>query len=58
MSIKLQSNPEVLIADLIELARIYGWQGDYLEVEEFVKWVIDQLDRDSSDYELEPYDDD
>lgn len=58
MSVKLQSNPDVLIADLIELARTYGWSGDYSEVTDFVRWSIDQIDRNPDDFELEPYDDD
>jgi len=57
MSINLQSNPNVLIADLVELARHYGWHGDFIEVEEFVRWSIDRLGKDGDDYELEPYDD-
>jgi len=57
MSINLQSNPDVLIADLVELARHYGWHGDFIEVEEFVRWSIDRLGKDGNDYELEPYDD-
>ncbi len=61
MSVKLQSNPDVLIADLIELARTYGWNGDYVEVEAFVRWSIDEIGEkyDNEKYfELVPYEDD
>lgn len=58
MSVNLQSNPDVLIADLVELARTYGWSGDYAEVMHFVDWSIDQLGRNPDDFELVPYEDD
>lgn len=53
----LQSNPDVLIADLVQLARTYGWEGDYMEIREFVEWSINYLGHNSDDYELEPYED-
>jgi hypothetical protein len=53
----IQSNPDALIADLVELARTYGWFGDYLEVRDFVEWSIDHLGKDADNYELEPYED-
>lgn len=27
---------------ILELARLYGWNGDYHEVMNFVKWVFEQ----------------
>lgn len=27
---------------ILELARMYGWNGDYHEVMNFVKWVFEQ----------------
>jgi hypothetical protein len=41
---------------LRELARKYGWEGDYIEVAQFVEWVYDQLALPiPSRTELEPY---
>lgn len=36
-AINVQVTPE-FISTLVELARIYGWSGDYIEVAEFVKF--------------------
>jgi len=38
---------------LAELARNYGWSGDYVEVSTFIEWCYEKADRTPPD--LEPY---
>lgn len=38
---------------LIELAKNYGWSGDYVEVGRFIEWCYEKANRISPD--LEPY---
>lgn len=58
MSASFQSNKRAFLADLVGLAREYGWQGDYVEVKNFITWVHEELDEDISEDELEPFADD
>lgn len=41
---------------LTELAKQYGWHGDYIEVEQFVEWVYREMDEKIPDLEPYPYD--
>ena len=31
-----------LVFKILQLARLYGWNGDYIEVMSFVGWVFEQ----------------
>lgn len=52
--LKLQCNPVALRQDLINLARTFGWSGDYSEIAQFVMWVGDEIGLPISSLELEP----
>lgn len=53
----LGNHKEQLMADLIVLARTYGWSGDYVEVCDFVRWCHDTLGVSTLALNLTPFDD-
>lgn len=44
------------VEELVKQAKQYGWSGDYIEVEFFVRHVIEQNGLDPDDYDLTPDD--
>lgn len=46
---------EEFLTELVNVARRYGWDGDYVEVRDFVKWCHELFGKTPpSDKELEP----
>lgn len=43
------------IQRVVTAGRIYGWEGDYQEVREFLVWLIEENGFNPKDYNLEPY---
>lgn len=35
---------EDFLMSLVFIARAYGWEGDYIEVESFVRWIFDRTE--------------
>jgi len=52
--IKTLATPEFLTT-LLEVAKRYGWSGDYIEISQFVSDIYDVADKKLSDEDLEPY---
>lgn len=50
----LNCEKTMFIADLIKLAKEYGWTGDYIEVREFVSYVIETQGLNPDNFDLEP----
>ena len=49
-------NVETFLNRLIDLARRYGHDGDYIEIRKFVKWCFEENGREPpTDEMLEPY---
>jgi hypothetical protein len=54
MTIQLNCEKTMFIADLVKLAKEYGRYGDYVEVREFVSYVIEEQGFNYDDFDLEP----
>jgi hypothetical protein len=48
---------EEFLKNLVHMARTYGWQADYTEVADFVRWCHDKLGVSSRNVDLTPYED-
>jgi len=48
---------EVFLKNLVELAKLYGWTGDFSEICTFVKWSYATLGVSMNDVDLTPNDD-
>lgn len=53
MGVNIMNKDKEFLAKLVELAKTYGWLGDYIEVSYFVEWVFDEMGEDCPD--LEPF---
>ena len=48
---------QIFLSTLVDMARNYGWSGDYYEVADFVKWCHAQMDQpEPTNEDLEPID--
>lgn len=56
--IKTTRENQEFLNKLINLARTYGWEGDYLEVSQFVRWCHYFLGTPLIEVDLTPYDSD
>jgi hypothetical protein len=43
---------------LVEIARIYGWSGDYMEIGQFIMYLHKIAGINISHKDIEPYEDD
>lgn len=53
-SIRSKITPDFL-ATLNECAKIYGWTGDYIEIERFVEYINEEGGVSRHDIDIEPY---
>lgn len=57
-SLPLPPPSKDFLAELLERAKRYGWSGDYVEIDYFLRSLYHEAGIDISDAELEPYKDD
>ena len=43
---------------LVEIARIYGWSGDYMEIGQFIMYLHEIVGINISHKDIEPYEED
>ncbi len=43
------------LTKLVEMAKAYGWSGDYIEIRDFVEFCITTEGQELKDFNLEPY---
>jgi hypothetical protein len=50
---------EEFLSSLVTIARLYGWEGDYIEVRSFLSWIyraVEAIEPDLEPYEMDEFD--